>query len=418
MVLPARFEAEGAVNVRREPRPDARRHGILLDRGIVTVSGWAEGRECEAGWGQIEGGWICLDHAHPTSLPLAKQHALIPFDNPEPQELAAYRESGQWDRDTGPAPEALLPFVYGRRAGRFEGRCYADVEARGRGESPAGRLDPTRKYHFEEVVETEEGSWLRLAGGRVIALDDVLLYAPSRFGGFDPREVAGPPGALPAWVRRSGGGLHVEPSSRSAQVGHLEARQVVWLSDESKGWFAVEGREGRLGWIAGGAVRRWRPLPSPAGVDAPWVDVDLGQQVLALRDGEELVWITLVSTGVPPGDATPEGLYRIYDKMLHWDMASGPGSPDPYHLEEVPWVMHFRHRYALHGAFWHDGFGQPRSHGCVNLSPRDARELFERTSPAVPPGWHTAFESPDRPGTLLRIRSDSSEVPDQRKPLR
>jgi lipoprotein-anchoring transpeptidase ErfK/SrfK len=59
-----------------------------------------------------------------------------------------------------------------------------------------------------------------------------------------------------------------------------------------------------------------------------------------------------------------------------------------FELRDVPWIQYFASGYALHGAYWHDVFGIPRSHGCVNLSPIDARVVFMWTDPPVPDGWH------------------------------
>lgn len=59
-----------------------------------------------------------------------------------------------------------------------------------------------------------------------------------------------------------------------------------------------------------------------------------------------------------------------------------------FELRDVPWIQYFAKGYALHGAYWHDVFGVPRSHGCVNLSPIDARIVFNFTDPPVPAGWH------------------------------
>lgn len=69
-----------------------------------------------------------------------------------------------------------------------------------------------------------------------------------------------------------------------------------------------------------------------------------------------------------------------------------------YELRDVPWIQYFAAGYAIHGAYWHDVFGIPRSHGCVNLSPIDARLVFSWTTPAVPAGWHGINVS-DRFGT-------------------
>jgi lipoprotein-anchoring transpeptidase ErfK/SrfK len=59
-----------------------------------------------------------------------------------------------------------------------------------------------------------------------------------------------------------------------------------------------------------------------------------------------------------------------------------------FELRDVPWIQYFASGYAIHGAYWHDVFGIPRSHGCINLSPIDARIAFLWTEPALPEGWH------------------------------
>jgi lipoprotein-anchoring transpeptidase ErfK/SrfK len=63
---------------------------------------------------------------------------------------------------------------------------------------------------------------------------------------------------------------------------------------------------------------------------------------------------------------------------------------EEFQLKDIPYVQYFQEGYALHAAFWHDDFGIPRSHGCINLSPEDARWLFSWTEPEVPAGWHGA----------------------------
>ncbi|MEO7328673.1 MAG: L,D-transpeptidase [Minicystis sp.] len=59
-----------------------------------------------------------------------------------------------------------------------------------------------------------------------------------------------------------------------------------------------------------------------------------------------------------------------------------------FQLRDVPYIQYFESGYALHAAYWHDVFGTPRSHGCVNLAPVDAHRIFFWTDPPVPDGWH------------------------------
>ena len=77
---------------------------------------------------------------------------------------------------------------------------------------------------------------------------------------------------------------------------------------------------------------------------------------------------------------------------------------EPYAIDEVPYVMYFQQNVALHGAFWHRGFGAVRSHGCVNLAPRDARWLFDWVHPFRPEGWYGVYATDTDPGTIVWVR--------------
>jgi len=76
-----------------------------------------------------------------------------------------------------------------------------------------------------------------------------------------------------------------------------------------------------------------------------------------------------------------------------------------FELRDVPWIQYFSAGFALHGAYWHDVFGIPRSHGCVNLAPIDAKVVFSWTDPPVPSGWHGINVTEDMgKGTWVHIR--------------
>jgi hypothetical protein len=76
-----------------------------------------------------------------------------------------------------------------------------------------------------------------------------------------------------------------------------------------------------------------------------------------------------------------------------------------FELRDVPWIQYFASGYAIHGAYWHDVFGIPRSHGCINLSPIDARYVFFWTEPELPKGWHGMNVGPETAeGTTVVVR--------------
>lgn len=114
--------------------------------------------------------------------------------------------------------------------------------------------------------------------------------------------------------------------------------------------------------------------PPEASAGERWVDVDLTQQRSYAYEGNQLVRSFVVSTGTWD-HPTVVGQYRVYVKYRASDMF-GPG----YYLPNVPYVMYFYQGYGLHGTYWHNNFGTPMSHGCVNYSIDDAGWLFHFVS--------------------------------------
>jgi lipoprotein-anchoring transpeptidase ErfK/SrfK len=128
------------------------------------------------------------------------------------------------------------------------------------------------------------------------------------------------------------------------------------------------------------------PTPEPLPTDAPysppatnptgttgekWIDVDLTNQRLVAYEGDTAVYWVTVSTGLPD-TPTVTGQYRIYVKYEAQTMF-GPG----YYLPDVPYVMYFYLGYGIHGTYWHNNFGHPMSHGCVNTPTPDAKWLYD-----------------------------------------
>ncbi len=101
-----------------------------------------------------------------------------------------------------------------------------------------------------------------------------------------------------------------------------------------------------------------------------WIDVDLSEQRLYAYEGDTLVASFLVSTGVP-AFPTVTGQYHVYMKLISTLMAG-----DGYYLPDVPYTMYFYKGYGIHGTYWHNNFGRPMSHGCVNMYTPDAEWMY------------------------------------------
>lgn len=418
--------ALGTLNVRRGPDPKAALRGRIQEGAVFQVIGPAEGPGCETGgWGQVaEDAYVCLTDTAPSEGPLEMLPRLVDYPVPTPEESDSYTKTGAYTRREGDAP--LLPFIYGKRGRRGAPPLYASAAAYEAGEAPVGKASASRGLLFVGAVPTARGEVLVRQDGQVVPADSVLLYAVDRFQGRDLLADPLPEGHIPGWATATKGLPVFKAPEPGAEVGatlpyHAPLVLLAEPADrEGRYWTVPDGLgPGVPGYVEErGGLRHVTVVapPEDAG-DLLWLDVDLSEQVLMAWQGGALVYATLVSTG-KSGDETPTGLYRIGDKAVTWDMASLDGSDEPYYVEQVPYVAHFAPRYALHGVFWHWSFGNVRSHGCVNLAPRDARAVFELIEPTLRPGWEMVYESPAEPGTLLRVRFGARPVKDRRAALR
>ena len=107
------------------------------------------------------------------------------------------------------------------------------------------------------------------------------------------------------------------------------------------------------------------------------------------------------------GKNPPREFFRIWVKLRYTHMTGGSGA-DYYNLPNVPYTMFFSNNevgrergFSLHGAYWHNNFGYPMSHGCVNIRPEDAAKLYDFADPATQ--GTTTHASVDNPGTLVTI---------------
>lgn len=134
-----------------------------------------------------------------------------------------------------------------------------------------------------------------------------------------------------------------------------------------------------------------------------WIEVSLDQQMLRAWEGNNIVMEFPISSG--RWFPTPKGTFNIWYKTRNQRMEGGKKEIGTYYnLPNVPNNMFFYQGYALHGAYWHNNFGHPMSHGCVNEPLASAATIFDWAGPVVPPGVNALRATPENPGTRVVIR--------------
>ena len=133
-------------------------------------------------------------------------------------------------------------------------------------------------------------------------------------------------------------------------------------------------------WVEGRKVARviLSTIPPEGVTTGRWIEVNLEEQTLTVYSQSELVFATMIATGLEPFWTKP-GLFQIYEKKPIENMSGSfeADKSDYYYLQNVPWTMYYDQARALHGAYWHTNFGYQQSHGCINMSVGDARWLFD-----------------------------------------
>lgn len=163
-------------------------------------------------------------------------------------------------------------------------------------------------------------------------------------------------------------------------TGHiLNHHDIVQVFSEQKvgeeSWYLVAPDE----WVNEKVIARVIPNTTPPeGVaNDRWIEVNLYEQTISVYDNRQLVFATLIASGLEPFWTRP-GVFQIYQKLESTLMRGSfeADRSDAYYLEDVPWTMYFDKARALHGAYWRANLGFPQSHGCVNLSVGDSHWLF------------------------------------------
>lgn len=194
---------------------------------------------------------------------------------------------------------------------------------------------------------------------------------------------------------------------------------AVEADDEKTAWYQISDEyAGNRFYVKAEHVR---PIPpeefSPISPDVPaedkHIEVDLKKQLATAYEGDKPVFSARVATGasfrmadgtVQDFGTTP-GLHRIIQKLPSQHMVGGTaGDSDFYDLPGIAWVSYFTSSgIAFHGTYWHNDYGRPRSHGCVNMLPEDARWVFLWTLPTAPYDARRTRPTKRTDGTLVKV---------------
>ncbi len=185
-------------------------------------------------------------------------------------------------------------------------------------------------------------------------------------------------------------------------VYRLYYQSVHWITKVEEGpdgrqWYQIsdESDDNLKYYVPQTHVRLIQPEEiTPISTQVPWedkrIEVSLIKQELKAYEKDQVVLHTLISTGIPGigsgpiPTATPTGRFNIQVKMPSKHMGDGriTDQIEAYELPGVPWVCFFtKTGVAFHGTYWHDNFGRRMSHGCVNMTMKDAKWLYRWTSP-------------------------------------
>lgn len=142
------------------------------------------------------------------------------------------------------------------------------------------------------------------------------------------------------------------------------------------------------------------------------IEVDLTHQRLYAYEGDWKVFDFLISSG--KWGRTPTGEFTIWVKLRSTKMSGGSKALRTYYyLPNVPYVMYFYNAdipqwrgYGIHGTYWHNNFGHPMSHGCINMKTEEVAMLYEWATPTTD-GKNIMHASADNPGTKVIIYGEA-----------
>ena len=208
---------------------------------------------------------------------------------------------------------------------------------------------------------------------------------------------------------------HKEPDTTTDVAHRLYYETVHWITRTAIGadgevWYRLLDDKWDLDYYI--LAKHMRIIPdeelAPLSPDTPnsdkLIEVNLTQQLVLAYEKSRLVFATRAATGVQSRAGrwtTPQGEFITYYKRPTRHMAAGDIAASGFDLPGVPWVLYItKSGISFHGTYWHNDYGHPRSHGCINLTPQAAKWFYRWTIPIVKQGKQFAYEYF---GTTVRI---------------
>ncbi|PIS23000.1 hypothetical protein COT49_02440 [candidate division WWE3 bacterium CG08_land_8_20_14_0_20_40_13] len=139
------------------------------------------------------------------------------------------------------------------------------------------------------------------------------------------------------------------------------------------------------------------------------IEIDLTNQKIFAFENDEEVYSFLISSG--KWGRTPTGTFKTWTKLKYTLMTGGLKAIGTYYyLPNVPYTMYFYNKdipktmgYGIHGTYWHNNFGHPMSHGCINMKTEDAKILFYWANPPIAESEWGKYMDEENPGTTVII---------------
>lgn len=255
-------------------------------------------------------------------------------------------------------------------------KTYGSPEDAASDTNPVGTIPASKLRYvaYTSAVDINGGHYVQIAGS-----NEWVRASPGDYSHFSGLEFSRTPDHSFGWLVDTAQSS-TAPGLENPLTGQTYYRNtMVQIFDtrqaNGEDWYEIGFDE----WLESRSVRKVdiNPIP-PQGVTGDrWIEVNLKQQTLMVYENRQLVFATMIATGMEPFYTRP-GVFQIQTKK-ETDRMTGAFEADKsdyYYLDAVPWTMYFDGARALHAAYWRAMFGYPQSHGCVNLAPIDAHWLY------------------------------------------